>query len=108
MYQQRILSLLETPHLDAEKDIGSIAQCARLETLLAAVYEYLAKRIKAGGLFDADGNPEPVVRTLLAAENSLGRTYDRLLLSPQSRRVMKVRGGKSIAIELSEDEDEGQ
>ena len=107
MYEARVLDVLKQSHIDEEVDIGLVAQLGRLEVLLAHVYEYLMKQAKRNKtLFDAEGNPEPVLRLLLTIENSLGRTYDRALLSPQSRKMFNMKVGQSVALLLSGGEEE--
>jgi hypothetical protein len=110
MYERRVLSVLSHPHIDEEADIGIVAQVSRLEVLLAHAYEYLMKVAKHNKtLFDENGNPEPAMKFLLTIENTLSRTYDRLLLTPQSRKEFNMKVGESVAMLLSgggEDETE--
>jgi hypothetical protein len=102
MYERRVLDVLRQPHVDEEVDVGVVAQLGRLEVLLAHAYEYLTARVKqADGLFDDEGNPASMLKTLLAVENTLGRTYDRLLLTPQSRKMFNMKTGQSVALLLS-------
>jgi hypothetical protein len=87
MYENRFLALSQLPHLDPELDCGLIGQAARLEVLLARLWTWLQKH---DAIDPNTSELAPVLTRLATYEGLLRRTYDRLLLTPSSRKSMKL------------------
>jgi phage terminase small subunit len=103
MYLERLSTLLNLDHVDQEKDCGLCAQVARIETILARLYEYL----QSHNLIDEQGKTAPILSILATYENGLRRMYAELGLSPVSRKTLKIRAnGESLAILLSREVDD--
>jgi phage terminase small subunit len=96
VYFARYTQLMNLHHVDQELDSGLVSQVCRYEVLLDQVWRYLAEN----GLFDAHGDYRDVLNMLGSYENALTRMYDKLGLTPESRKRLGLAKRKTGLAEM--------
>jgi len=106
-FDKRCTEIYRQVHIDPEKHRAAVEQCARIETVVEAVYNYLM----AHGVFTEGGEPPAVLGKLAGWENSLNRSLMALGLTTSSTHRNRPIKGKTVTdifAETGNDDEDGQ